>query len=194
MRHLCLAALALCLLSACGGVKYLSIHDERLNLEAQRTLAGADDAVAVARAQRDYTAEQLLVQKQWRTRFSTTVIWPPSAAAGEAATKRAELADARVDLARLDLALAEADLALERAKLDQVTARIAIRFEIAYYDLDALKEVVNAARETVGALHKATVNKREELDKMTTAWWLAYDRYLKANGDKHVLWKPVVAP
>ncbi|MFT7624895.1 MAG: hypothetical protein ACI9WU_004086 [Myxococcota bacterium] len=179
-------ALILLLITGCAGVAPIAIDDPRLSFESRRTLAGAQDAVAVTRADLETAQTEVIRAKDWRSKFSTSLAWGPDGAA--AATARAELADAMVQVAALQLATMQKRLVLENAKRDLVVARLAIRHEVAIYNLESLRERVDATRAESGQAQTKLAGYNDTLRQKEAAWWTAYTAYLKAGGDKRVLW------
>lgn len=188
-RSVLLGLVAMLLLgTACGGVQSLRVDDPRLSIESRRTLAAAQDALAVTRADLDAAREELANSRTWRARFSDSRQFGSNGAA--AATARAELGHAKVQAATLAVEAAQRRVELEQTKHDLVTARLSIRHEIALYDVDSLDKkaeeqrgVLRQALEKLRA-HDALVREKE------ATWWTTYRAYLKAGGDKRTLWLP----
>jgi hypothetical protein len=199
MRHLIVLAveraslLSLLLLigvgsAACGGqqVEPLNPRDLTLPVETRRWIAAAEDGVIVARARRDAAQAELdRTRAQQERRLDETVL-------GANGVKLLDKMEARLKLlnafagAKLDRA--EAVLALADAKYRLVTAEQAILRDLASYDLEELKLQVDKARQRLYAARKELRERRDALDRSTTAFWQAYADYLKGGGETISFW------
>lgn len=177
------AAIALALglaLPACGGVRPISLSDSSVPLESRKLIADTQDTVSIARLDRDAAAralaraeatrEDMVVKRNWPDKFKPAI------------GKLTELEDRRVALAQAELDLANSKLALAEAKYTLLTAQTAMRHDLAVYDLEPLRDAVDAIRADVELQTTSVVAMRDEVDELTTSWWNAYAAYAKEGG------------
>jgi hypothetical protein len=182
MRRRIIAALvAGTLLGACGGgVTPIRLNDPAVPLESRKLIADTQDTVSIARLARDAAARDLARAKATRKDLVEERLWPT--AMRGAVDKLTALEDRRVELARGELELAESKLALANAKYTLLTAQTAMRHDLAVYDLEPLRDEVEAARARVEGNTSKVVRMRGEVDGLTSEWWAAYGSYAKDGG------------
>lgn len=189
LRLLALLSGSLLLLSGCGqSVRMLSIHDDRLPLEARRWLADAEDTAAITAAWRDAARVSYEETRAWRRSVLESIDWPASSEAAAAQVALGALADARVHLAELELALAEAEHLLAAVRRVQVNAETAVRYDLRYYELEPLLDATKEARSTVEAAARDVAQQRLVVEESTTAWWQTFQEYTGSGGDPRILW------
>ena len=176
--------------SACGPrVKRISLHDNSIPVDSRRFVADTEDAVAIARVKRDEAQRELSKVRDWRREVVRGTNWP--SAANAAIDQLEVLADNRVELAQMELERADAALELAKAKYDLVTAETAIRHDVAAYDLGPLRQRTDEAREALHSLSEGIINKRDEIDDLTTKWWSAYSKWAR-KGDTRLYYVPFI--
>ena len=186
---LVLLFLALGLGVGCGqSVRFLSIHDARLPLEARRWLADAEDAVTVTMAWRDEAREEVEETRAWQKRSVVPLPWPSTPEAVAAQSALADLSRERLRLARLRLAVAEAEVELSEIRRAQVNAETAVRYDLRNYDIDRLLEATREARSRVEQAASEVATQRRIVEDATSTWWRTYQSYVSAGGDPRVLW------
>lgn len=178
-----LTALIACLaLSGCAStVEPIDLYDETIPVQARQIVADAQDAVAIAEAHRDSAARHLSELERWRDDKVSSERWPADAQGLLGALSN--YADARVAMAALELERTEAEVALARANRELLTAKTAIRHDLAVYDLAPLRETADARQEAVEAIKDRIARQRERLAKRSDAWWKAYTAYVKDGGE-----------
>jgi hypothetical protein len=173
--------LGLALLAACGStVEPIDLHDSVIPLDARKFVADAQDGLSIARAKREVAIRELDEVETWRDKTLDNLDWLNNAGARTAIEK---LADARVELAQMEKERADAELELAVGKLDLVTAQTAIRNDIAIYELDPLRDRVEAALERVKDLGNTIEQHQRKLDQMTGQWWEAYASFVRGGGN-----------
>ncbi|MBA2665278.1 MAG: hypothetical protein H0U74_23520 [Bradymonadaceae bacterium] len=165
----------------CAGVKPIDLHDASVPIEGRRLVADAQDGIAIARAQQDNARVSLRASQKWRNDIASLKGVPGGAT--DVLAKLNELAAVRLRLSEIQLERANAELELAVAKYDLVTARVAVRNDLAVYDLEKLnlkaEAILNRARE----IDRQTVGQLEHLDKVTRAWWTSYTGFVQGGGD-----------
>ncbi|MEO1267982.1 MAG: hypothetical protein AAFX99_07785 [Myxococcota bacterium] len=181
LRRLAVAtAVALTLLTACGGVSRIDIQDPIVPIESRRLIADAEDAVSIARARYNDALRLRKEMSEWsnRVRTADTSSWLTT----DATTLLNQVADARLDLADLQVAHARARLRLAEAKFDLVTAETAIRHDLAVYELEPLRERSNSALERVRSLSGEVSGRRVEVNQLLGQWWQSYASAVRGQG------------
>lgn len=174
------------LLLGCGPtVTPLSLHDGRLPPEARRWVADAEDAVVVARARLSDARIARRETAAWRGRLQAAL---PLPGGGDVGSKLEALLEARTRFAAAQVQLGEAELDLTQARLQQAYAETAMRHDLDVYELEPIKEEVNAAQAEVGAAKAASDDAERAMSEATTAWWTAYRGFVAAGGDATALW------
>ncbi len=182
-------ALAACLAAGCGGtVELLRIDDPRLPIESRRWIADAEDAVLVTSAalERVQDEQRRVVVAAERTQRLAGAL--TKAGAHTAADRLRALGQDRVKMGRLHINRAEAALALAEAKQLQVNADMAIRHDLAVYDVDELRDAVDAARKVTHVIEGKIEEERHKLEERVTAWWQAYGSWYGIARRGEILW------
>lgn len=178
------------LLSACGpSVKPISLHDPVVPIDSRRFIADTQDAVSIAKANRDVAVERLGEMREWRKEM-LGIEWPSKAS--KAVQQLESLADARIELAELELDSADIRLQLAEAKYQLVTAEMAVRHDLATYELEPLRAEADEARGKVKAVSESIIKKRDEIDKLTSEWWEAYRSFASSGGDTRRYYVPFI--
>ena len=183
---LLLASLALIATLALGGgcasgVEPISIHDPNVPAEGRKLIADAEDSVAIARAKRDEARMQLRQIEAWRQQVRSQGDWPSDATA--AVTSLNDLVDSRVRLAQLRRDRAQEQVRLAEVELDLITARVAVRNDLAVYDIEGIHERVTERREINRELDRELAMHMERVDEVTQNWWNTYASYVSQGGD-----------
>jgi hypothetical protein len=181
-------AIYLCAPMACGGqqIEPLDPRDQSLPQETRRWIAAAEDGVVVARARRDavQTQRNRSLRQQKKT-LDQVDFGSRGTRVIDALEERYERLDAYM---AVQLERAEGELALAQAKYELATAEQAILHDLARYDLEELKQKVEAARRRVGSSQDLLRKTRDALDRATSAFWQAYSQYLKEGGETLPFW------
>lgn len=174
--------LAVLLMTACAsGVEPISIHDPSVPIEGRRLIADAEDGVAIARAKRDEAAQELRRMEGWRRKIRSHTDWP--AGGSTAVTALNNLADSRVRLAQLQRDRAEIAIELAQMELEMITARVAVRNDLAVYDLDGLLESLNRRQDVGRELDREITLHMERLNEVSQQWWSAFSAFVRQGGD-----------
>lgn len=185
-------AIILCvaLLGACGPrVKPISLHDQSIPVDSRRFIADTQDALSIARASRDEAQRELDTVREWRRDVVRGVDWPQ--VAEPAIRKLDELASARVELAEMELRAADLAVELAEAKVELTTAEMAVRHDIASYDLESFRQRTDQVREARAALTDEILTKRDAIDALTSEWWQAYSSWAN-KGDTRLYYVPFI--
>lgn len=161
-------------------VQPIDLKDETIPVEARELVADAEDAIAIARAERDRAREDLERTRDWRDEILGRD-WPSGADSILGELRR--LADARVRLEELRVQRAEERIELAEARYRLITARTAIRQDLAVYDLEPLKEEVDEAGGEVDAIDEKIESKRGEVAQMENDWWNRYADWVDQGND-----------
>lgn len=179
-RWTMLLGAVLVMLGCTRRVEPIDLHDQTIPAEARQLVADAEDSIAIARAKRDEARRELEQTREWR-RDLLERDWPSSA--DSVLSKLRELADARVELAELQLERAEEQIELAEAKYRLITAKTAIRQDLAIYDLEPLRKRVEREGTDVDELEGAISDKRSELARVEDDWWAKYAQWVEQGGD-----------
>lgn len=177
------------LVAGCGGtVELLRIDDPRLPIESRRWIADAEDAVLVTSAALERAQDEQLrvIEAAERTQRLATAL--TRAGAHTAAERLRALGQDRVKMGRLLIGRASAALALAQAKQRQVNADMAIRHDLAVYDVDVLRDEVDAARRATHAIEAKIEEARHALEERSTAWWQSYGAWYGIARKGEILW------
>ena len=178
----------------CGGnVKYLSLRDERLPLEARRWLADAEDEVAIARARVVDAENQSAKIEDYRQNMVKELKEQWGGARGGAAGLKAwqmfaAYTDERVTLAELTLRAAQVAEDLARMRLTQARAETAMRYDLAVYELPPIAERVEKLRDEVAAMTKVVEAQRVKVEKSAGEAWKMFYQFARKNGVTNALW------
>lgn len=155
-------------LFGCAGVTPIDVHDDRLPLEARMWVGGAEDAVAIAVANRDDAEGELAEVIAWQRSLPKSIGSPALDAAYSGwAGARLRLAQAALDRARMELDLA-------RIARTVTHAETAMRYDLAVYDLDALRAGREAVRVKVEAAGRQVEEATVAREVATSGFWSAY--------------------
>ena len=189
-----LPLLAAVLTIACGGgVKHLSLRDDRLPIEARRWLADAEDETAIAKA-RVVDAEMTLEKIE---NYRNTVVnalkdrWAGSRGGAEGLNAWkvfASYIDERVNLAGLTLKAAVTAEDLAQMRLTQARAETAMRYDLAVYELLPIAEKVEALRGEVAKSTKVVEAQRVKVEKSADEAWKAFHQFAQKGGNTDALW------
>lgn len=159
-------------LGACAGVEPIDLHDPLVPIEARKFVADAEDSVAVARVRHDEAAMLLAERKAWRSDVLDRKRWKGSPS--EVRDQLRDMADAHVDLAQFELEGTEARIRLAEAKRDLLTARTAVRHDLATYDLERLEQRVEERRAEVREVEAELADQRVKVERATRDFWKRY--------------------
>ncbi len=181
-RRLVLILFSLLVSAGCAsGVEPISIHDPGVPVEGRRLIADAEDGVAIARAKRDEAAHQLRRMEQWRRAVRSYTDWPDGSSTPVTALNN--LVDSRVRLAQLRMDRAELAITLAQMELEMITARVAVRNDLAVYDLESLQERLERRQESAREIDRDIALHMERLDEVHQQWWSAYSAFVRQGGD-----------
>ncbi len=182
------------LLIGCGGhVKYLSLRDERLPLEARRWLADAEDEVAIARA-RVVDAENVLSKIEDYQEHMVGQLkdqWGGSRGGADglkAWQMFAAYIKERVGLAELTLKAANVAEDLAKMRLTQARAETAMRYDLAVYELPPIAEKVEKLRGEVAEMTKQVEGQRVRVERSAGEAWKVFHQFAKKGGVTNALW------
>ena len=182
MRRRLVYILAALMMTACAsGVEPISIHDSSVPIEGRRLIADAQDGVAIARAKRDEASQELRRMEGWRRQIRSHTDWPSGSST--AVTALNNMADSRVRLAQMRRDRAEIAIELAEMELEMITARVAVRNDLAVYDLDALLERLNRRQNVARDLDREITLHMERLNEVSQQWWSAFSAFVRQGGD-----------
>lgn len=182
-RRITPVALAAALALGCGGgIRPLDPKDTALPEETRQWIADAEDGVIAARARVEAARAGLDEMEDWADVMAEVRL------DGETEAALDELSEARVELARRDVEYAERVLALAERKYDLANAERAVLHDLATYELEPIRDAADDAREEAGAARARYNEQRDLLQEVTSAWWQAYDAYLRGGGDTTAYW------
>ena len=189
MRDVVTTAIALLLLSGvwgCGGqkVKPIDLHDETIPLQARRLVADAEDSIDIARARLDGAQRQLEKTRRWRAELMERR-WPSEAQS--ALPKLEALADRRVELAEQRVERADQQIDVARAKYKLITAKTAIRQDLAVYKLEPLRQRVGQETAEVDELDDKIAELRGNVARLANKWWGVFAQFVEGGGDSRAL-------
>ena len=174
--------LLMVILCGCSsGVDPISIHDPSVPAQDRRIIADSQDRVAVARAHRDDVSTQLAQIERWREDIAPDGGWPEGTSS--LVSSLHQLVDARIHLVELRRARADVEIELAKAELELSTARVAVRNDMAVYDLESIMQTVDEIREESGQIDRQIMVHMENLDEVTQDWWDEYARFADQGGD-----------
>lgn len=189
-----LLLLSAALLTACAGeVRYLSLRDERLPLEARRWLADAEDEVAIARA-RVVDAENSLAKiEDYQQNMVKKLKDEWGGVKGGAEGKKAwqmfsAYTEERIQLADLTLQAARVAEELARMRLTQARAETAMRNDLAVYELPPIAERVEKLRDQVAEITKVVEAQRVIVEKSAGEAWQVFYQFSQKGGVTNALW------
>ena len=170
-RTLPVALAAVLVFGACASAPRVDVHDPRLPLEARQWVGGADDAVAIAQAAVDQAETERAELERW-TRQVRANLARANAHGLDGALDT--LIAARERLAEVRIERAHARLTLAAATRDLTHAQTAMRYDLAVYDLAALRAAVAAAQSELERTGRALEEATATRDEATAAFWAAY--------------------
>ncbi|MFB6263780.1 MAG: hypothetical protein ABEL76_09180 [Bradymonadaceae bacterium] len=170
---------ALVLAGCATQVEPIDIHDRTIPVEARKLVADARDSIAVARAERDEAERRLGEVERWH-RDVLARDWPSSASSLRPTLR--SLASARVRLAELRVERAEHRVRLARAEYRLLTAKTALRQDLAVYDLAPLRERVRHVESRIEELDETIDDRQKRVAKLSEKWWAAYARFVDDSG------------
>lgn len=166
---------------ACGQqIEQIDLHDRTIPTEARRLVADAEDSIDIARAKLEKAKEDRKTTVRWRRNLFARD-WP--SAASSALEKLRSLADARVQLGELQVRRAEENVELAEAKYRLITAKTAIRHDLAVYELEPLRETVDRERSDVENLDGEILSKRQEIARLSNSWWQVYAQLAREDAE-----------
>jgi hypothetical protein len=170
----------------CGGqkVKPIDLHDETIPLQARRLVADAEDSIDIARARLDEAERQLAKTRRWRTELLERE-WPSEASS--ALPKLEELTGMKVALAERRVARADQQIDVARAKYRLITAKTAIRQDLAVYKLEPLRKRVDREAAQVDKLDDKIAELRGKVARLGNKWWGVFARFVEGGGDSRAL-------
>lgn len=184
------------LLTGCGGVDLLSIHDGRLPIEARRWVADAEDAVSVANAFLQEAEAAQRRTKKLAQEMSGQADEIRNAGGGQAADKLDLLAKTRLGHADLLVMHARSELALSLTKQLLVNAETSMRHDIAVYELEPLRAAVAEGQTVATVARRKAVSAGLTVHKRSGEYWQIYAGWVRGGGDIKAYWllqgEPVV--
>lgn len=170
------AALALStgLVLGCGGqnVKPVDLDNPAVSVESRRFVADAEDAVSIARARVSQREGEL--ERARRSRSELMRNDKMKNASQGVRSKLEDLLDERVELQELQVELAEANLELAELKLELAHAQTAVRHDLRTYELEPIRETVDAQLADVRKVKNQIADQLVTIDEVTRAWWTTY--------------------
>jgi len=169
--------LGLVLLVCCSGlgcaqdVERIDLDDETIPVSARNLAADAEDSIAIARAQRDEAQRELRETRQWREELLSRD-WPSGASSAVRQLER--LADGRVRLAELKVERARENVEYAQAKFELITAKTAIRNDLAVYRLRPIRRRVDREKADVDELDANIGEQRRRIAQLENSWWDVY--------------------
>lgn len=182
--------IALLALGCTRRVKPIDLEDESIPVEARELVADAEDAIAIARAERDRARDDLEQTREWRTEILDRD-WPSGAQS--LLGRLRELADARVRLEALRVERANERIELAEARYKLITARTAIRQDLAVYDLEPLKKKVDDEGSDVDDVEEKIQAKRAEVAQKENDWWNRYAKWVDEGNDSRSFYVDLVS-
>lgn len=171
---------------ACGPrVQPIDLHDETIPIEARKLVADAEDSIEIARADLDEARRDLERTIEWKNDLLGRD-WPTDA--DSAIRKLETMAAARVRLEELEVERAEERLDVAKAKYDLITAKTAIRHDLAIYELQPLRKTLRREEQDVEQLEGQITTHRERLARKVDEWWSAYKSYARQDGNTRLLY------
>ncbi|MGF1465116.1 MAG: hypothetical protein ACFCGT_03195 [Sandaracinaceae bacterium] len=189
-RGAMLALLAASLLAACGGgVARLDPRNPTLPPQSRLWIAGAEDAVVIAKAQVDEARIERRRVGRWANDIRQRLEF------GDAAFRnlRDTWVQARLDHANRKVELAEAVRELALSRQDVANAEVAVAHDLATYELEPLRERAEAAATRVGDLRAGIRQSRVAEEEAATNFWEAYGVYASGGGDTGAFWTSATA-
>jgi hypothetical protein len=176
-----LIAVVVVLTGCATKVRPIDLHDANVPIEGRRLVADAEDGIAIARARLDEARSEQRTVRAWRQQIAGQSNWPNGSA--EAVGRLRTLADARVRLADYQVQRAEAELQLAHAKYELITARVAVRHDLAVYDLERLHERADRILNQIREIDRQMALHMETMDKATRSWLKGYESFVRSGGD-----------
>lgn len=182
VRRLILTTLVVLAGIGCGPrVQPIDLHDETIPIDARKLVADAEDSIEIARADLEDARRELEQTVEWK-RDLLDRDWPSGASA--AIQKLETMATARVRLEELEVERADEHIDVAEAKYDLITAKTAIRHDLAIYELEPLREKLRREEQDVEALSGEITAQREKVAQKVDAWWAAYKSYAKEGSTR----------
>jgi len=186
VRRLIIATIVALAGIACGPrVQPIDLHDETIPIEARKLVADAEDSIEIARANLEEARRELERTIEWKNELLGRD-WPADATS--AIRKLETMAAARVRLEELKVDRAEEQLDVANAKYDLITAKTAIRHDLAIYELQPLRQTLRREEQDVEYLDGKITSHRERLAQKVDQWWAAYKGYAEQDGNTRPLY------
>ena len=171
---------------ACGPrVQPIDLHDETIPIDARRLVADAEDSIEIAHAQLDEARRELQRTIEWKEDLLERD-WPSKASS--AISELETMASARVELEELEVERAEEHIDVAEAKFDLITAKTAIRHDLAIYELAPLRKILRREEKDVEELEGKITAMREKLAQKVDKWWASYKSYAGQGGNTRLLY------
>jgi hypothetical protein len=168
-----------------GGIEALDPRNPTLPPQSRLWIAGADDAVVIARA----SLEEARLAQGEVDRWAEDLRRRTELGDAELLTRRDAWIEAKRRYAAQQVELAEATLDLALARRSLANAQVAVAHDLGAYELEPLRQETVAAAGRVQGLHTAVRTGRAPVEAAATAFWQAYRRFSAGGGDTRPFWR-----